>query len=217
MTERSAGNDERAGIEGNGLPVGDSTWVERLMSVRHEPDPHGSAPNTSDLETMLTVAASVPDHGGLRPWRFVVIEGEGKRRWADALEAGLVALRGSDQPDAVVAKMRGKADAAPCSVAVVSATDPHASVEVWEQVASAACTGYALVLAATGLGYGAIWKSAAVLDTEPVREFFNLGTNETLLGWINVGTPARLGRAKLTRSPDGYRQTADERVTRIIG
>jgi hypothetical protein len=101
VTGRSVENDASAEIEGNGLPVGDSTWVERLTSVRHEPDPHGSAPVASDLETMLTVAASVPDHGGLRPWRFVVIEGEGKRRWADALEAGLVALRGIDQPDAV--------------------------------------------------------------------------------------------------------------------
>ncbi len=215
-TGRSVENDASAEIEGNGLPVGDSTWVERLTSVRHEPDPHGNAPVASDLETMLTVAASVPDHGGLRPWRFVVIEGEGKRRWADALEAGLVALRGIDQPAAVVAKMRGKANAAPCSIAVVSATDHHASVAAWEQAASAACTGYALVLAATGLGYGAVWKSAAVLDTEPVREFFNLQTNETLLGWVNVGTPARLSRAKLTRSPEIYRQTVDERVTRIV-
>jgi len=74
---------------------------------------------------------------------------------------------------------------------------------VWEQVASAACTGYAVVLAATGLGYGAVWKSAAVLGTEPVRALFELGPDESLLGWINIGTPAPLGRKGLRGAGPG--------------
>jgi hypothetical protein len=52
------------------------------------------------------------------------------------------------------------------------------------------------VLAATALGFGAVWKSAAVLEATPIRALFDLAPRERLLGWINVGTPGAPGRKK---------------------
>ena len=182
------------------VPPADPAWVARLAAVRPEPDPDGEAPTPEDLERILAVAGTVPDHGDLEPWRFAVCTGTGKDRFADALVDGLHELKGSDLPDSVVAKMRNKAYAAPCSVVLIASPDPTSTVERWEQVASASCTGYAIVLAATGLGYGAVWKSAGVLEARPVRQLFGLGGDESLLGWVNIGTPAPLGRKK-TRVP----------------
>ncbi len=179
-----------------GVPPADRAWVERLSAVRPEPDPEGVAPTADDLDLILSTATTVPDHGDLRPWRFAVSSGAGRARFAEALVAGLHELRGTDLPDVVVAKMRAKAYAAPCAVLLVASPDPTSNVEVWEQVVSASCTGYSVVLAATGLGYGAVWKSAAVLGTEPVRRLVGLTGDESLLGWVNVGTPAPLGRKK---------------------
>ncbi len=178
------------------VPPPDPAWVGRLSAVRPEPDPDGEAPTADDLLRILAVATTVPDHGDLRPWRFAVCTGAGRDRFADALVAGLVETRGDDLPEAMVAKMRNKAYAAPCSVQLIASPDPTSNVEEWEQVASASCTGYALVLAATGLGYGAVWKSAAVLGTPAVRGLFELAPTESLLGWVNIGTPAPLGRKK---------------------
>ncbi len=183
-------------------PPADPAFVERLSAVRAEPDPDGVGPTPEDLELILTTATSVPDHGDLRPWRFAVCSDAGRDRFADALVAGLHEARGSDLPDAVVAKMRNKAYAAPCSVVLIASPDPSSNVEVWEQVASASCTGYAVVLAATGLGYGAVWKSAGVLGTGPARALFGCGVDERLLGWINIGSPAPLGRKKRTMTPE---------------
>ncbi len=174
----------------------DPSWVARLAAVRPEPDPAGRPPTSADLERILVTATTVPDHGDLRPWRFAVSVGPGRDRFAEALVAGLIEAKGPDQPPVVVAKMRNKAYAAPCSVVLIASPDPTSNVEIWEQVASASCTGYAMVLAATGLGYGAVWKSAGVLGTTPVRALFDLTVNESLLGWVNVGTPAPLGRKK---------------------
>jgi len=179
-----------------GVPPADRAWVERLSAVRPEPDPDGVAPSADDLGLILATATTVPDHGDLRPWRFAVSSGAGRDRFAEALVAGLHELRGTDLPDAVVAKMRAKAYAAPCAVLLMASPDPTSNVEVWEQVVSASCTGYSVVLAATGLGYGAVWKSAAVLGTDPVRRLVGLTGDESLLGWVNVGTPAPLGRKK---------------------
>jgi nitroreductase len=84
---------------------------------------------------------------------------------------------------------------------LIASPDPGSNVPVWEQVASASCTGYAMVLAATGLGYGAVWKSAAVLDTEPVRTLFALTEDEQLLGWVNIGTAGRTSTRKIESEP----------------
>ena len=184
------------GAAAGGVPPADRAWVERLSAVRPEPDPGGLAPTTGDLGLILSTATTVPDHGDLRPWRFVVSAGVGRDLFAEALVAGLHELRGTDLPDAVVAKMHAKAYAAPCAVLLVASPDPTSNVEVWEQVVSASCTGYSIVLAATGLGYGAVWKSAAVLGTAAVRRLVGLTADESLLGWVNVGTPAPLGRKK---------------------
>ena len=166
--------------------------VQRLRAPRAEPDRNGTAPDDADLTGMLEVATTVPDHGSLRPWRFAVVRGPARDRFGDALVAGLHEQRGSDLPDVVVAKMRQKAFAAPACVALIASPDVDANVPVWEQEASAACTGYAIVLAAQALGYGAIWKSAATVDAPAVRAFFALSEHERLLGWVNLGTPAPL-------------------------
>ena len=174
-------------------------WLERLGAPRVEPDRHGSAPDEATLARILEVATTVPDHGSLRPWRFAVVTGGGRHRFGDALVAGLRELRGDDLPAAVVEKMRSKAFAAPSAVALISSPDPGANVPVWEQESSAACTGYAIVLAAHALGLGAVWKSAATVDAPAVRAFFDLGEHERLLGWVNIGSP---GAPKRRREDD---------------
>jgi nitroreductase len=167
----------------------DGLGIDGLAAPRAEPARDGSPPNGRDLAQILETATTVPDHGGLRPWRFAVVTGAGRDRLGEALVAGLHQMRGPDLPEAMVNKMRGKAFAAPCSVVLIASPDPGSNVPVWEQVASASCTGYAMVLAAAALGLGAVWKSAAVLEAEPVRTLFSLNEHEKLLGWVNLGTP----------------------------
>jgi nitroreductase len=175
--------------------------IDGLAAPRAEPARDGSAPDDRALARILETATTVPDHRGLRPWRFAVVTGAGRERLAGALVAGLHLERGADLPEAMVAKMHGKAFAAPCVVVLIASPDPESNVPVWEQVASASCTGYAMVLAAIALGFGAVWKSAAVLETEPVRSLFGLTADERLLGWVNIGTRGDRGKKQSAMAP----------------
>ncbi|HLH27822.1 MAG TPA: nitroreductase [Acidimicrobiales bacterium] len=195
------------------VPAGGTAMVERLAAPRAEPRRDGEAPDDEVLARILEVATTVPDHGGLRPWRFVVVRGSGRDRFGQALVDGLHEQRGSGLPDAVVAKMRQKAYAAPCCVVLVASPDPEANVPVWEQEASAACTGYAVVLAAHALGFGAVWKSAATVDAPAVRRFFGLVDRERLLGWVNLGTP----RTPSSRSRAETSRPALGEVVTVVG
>jgi nitroreductase len=170
--------------------------LEEMVAPRAEPSRDGVAPDDQSLARILQVATTVPDHGGLRPWRFAVVSGAGRDRFGQALVESLHEERGPDLPEAMVAKMRGKAFAAPCAVVLIASPQSGSNVPEWEQVASASCTGYAVVLAAVALGFGAVWKSAAVLGGAPVRALFDLADHEQLLGWVNLGTPGERGRKK---------------------
>jgi len=167
-----------------------------LSAPRPEPSRDGSPPDEASLIRILETATTVPDHGSLRPWRFAVIRAGGRARFGEALVQGLVHQQGDGLPDAAVAKMRGKAFAAPCAVVLIASPHPGSNVPIWEQVASASCTGYAMVLAATALGFGAVWKSASVLESEPVRALFDLTEDERLLGWVNIGSAGEPSRKK---------------------
>lgn len=145
-------------------------------------------PDAAEVELLLQAATTAPDHGRLRPWRFVVIEGEARKSFADALEDGGLALDPS-LPPSRREKLRSKAFVAPTLIAVVAAPRP-AKVERWEQVASAACTGFGIVLAAHALGFGAMWKSVPFRTGPVLVELFDLEPDDELLGWVLVGTAA---------------------------
>lgn len=187
-------------IAADGIPP-EAGWIEGLTAPRPEPARDGRPPDADALERIIASATTVPDHGGLRPWRFAVVAGSGREWFGEALVAGLHEVRGPAVPEAAVAKMRGKAFAAPCAVVLIASTDPVSNVPVWEQVASAACTGYAIVLAAAGLGYGAVWKSAPVLESRAVRSLFDLSEDEQLLGWVNLGSPGPVSERKSDAAP----------------
>ncbi|MET0458824.1 MAG: nitroreductase [Ilumatobacteraceae bacterium] len=156
-----------------------------LLTRRSTPVLHPPGPGEAEIEALLQAAASVPDHGSLRPWRFVVVVGDAREAFGDALAD---AAR-EHQPDATedtLDRIRAKAFLAPALIAV-AARITAGKVPEWEQVASASCAGYAITLAAHQLGLGAIWKSSPYHDGAALRAVLDLTAADRFLGWVNVG------------------------------
>ncbi len=171
------------------VPPGGVEVLGTLLDRRSTAALVAPGPDATELDLLLQAAATAPDHGRLRPWRFVVVDGDARERFADALEDGGRA-QDPDLPAARREKLRSKAFVAPTLVAVVATPRP-AKVERWEQVASAACTGFGLVLAAHALGFGAMWKSVPFRSGPLLVDMFDLEPDDELLGWVLVGTPAQ--------------------------
>ena len=145
-------------------------------------------PSREKLDVILRAAGSVPDHGLLRPFRFVVAEGDGRERFGDALAAA-AAEHSPGMPAARLDKVRDKAFRSPTIVALVFSPKPG-KIELWEQSATAACAGYAVLLAAHAIGVGAVWKSVPFTKGRALSEGLGLAAGEEMLGWIHLGTPA---------------------------
>lgn len=156
------------------------------MSRRSATTLESPGPTQEQLGQLLAAAGTVPDHGQLRPFRFAVVEGEGRDTFGRALAASASELN-PGMPEAKLQGIHAKAFRSPTSVVVIASPKPG-KIEKWEQLATAACAGYAVVLAAHALGVGAVWKSVPFTRGNGLVELFGLGPSEEVLGWIHLGT-----------------------------
>ena len=143
------------------------------------------APDDAELAELFRLAARVPDHGKLFPWRFIVLRGEAKAAFAVALEA--IAAR-QPNPD----KARGalfKINSPPLSVAVVS-RHIEAAIPEWEQRLSAGAVCMSLLIAAEAAGYGANWITDWYAYAPEAMALLGLGDGERVAGYVHIGTPA---------------------------
>jgi nitroreductase len=163
--------------------------LELLRGRRSRPSLAAPAPDPDELHDLLVAASAVPDHGRLRPWRFVVVEGPALVPLGDSFAAAH-AERSPDATPAELARTRTKALRAPMVVAVVATPHEHPKVPMWEQRAAAVCAAHGLVLAAHLRGFGAMWRTGWYGEAPKVRAHLGLYDGEDVTGWIYLGTPA---------------------------
>ena len=141
------------------------------------------APDAGEIDALLRLATRVPDHGKLTPWRFVVLEGEAKARFAAKLEA-LAIARG----DQTAAAKLGKLKVPPLAIAVIAAPKP-AAIPQWEQLLSAGAVATTLLYATLALGYGANWITDWYAYDEDAKAILGLTGEEQVAGFMLIGTP----------------------------
>jgi nitroreductase len=199
--ESGQGGDGAAHAHGgavhhDGTPLARRTSPEALdLLARRRSLPLRSlvapGPTAAELEDLLTLAARVPDHGRLVPWRFIVLEGEAR----GAAGARLDALYARQNPGLAPAKATMWRDylmRAPVTVVLVSRPDPAAKVPVFNQVLSAGAAGMALVSAAAALGYGAQWLLKWPGRDPEAAALLGVGEAEQVAGFIHLGSPAEI-------------------------
>jgi nitroreductase len=157
-------------------------------------------PADSEIERLFAAAIRVPDHGKLTPWRLIVIRGDARGRLGAAFAA--IHRRSDPQaPESVIAKDRERFSFAPLIVAVVARVTPqHPKVPEQEQVLSAGCVAYNLLLGAQALGYGAQWLTGWAAYDREAAALLGLGDDERIIGFVHIGS-AREAAPERTR-PD---------------
>jgi nitroreductase len=163
-----------------------------LLSTRRsvKPDllrPPGPAPD--ELETILTLAARVPDHKKLAPWRFLVFAGEARARMGEVFAEACAAEDAGASPVRLDSE-RQRFLRAPLVVGVISRVVNTPGAPEWEQILSAGAACFNLCLAANALGYGTSWITEWIAYSPPVRAALRLADNERVAGFIYIGTPA---------------------------
>lgn len=177
--------------------------LRRSTKIAHLGEP---GPNPDEIDALIRVAARVPDHGKLGPWRFVVFEGDARAR------AGAALAQVIENDDGVDASMtdaaRGLLLRAPACVMVVSTAAPHPKIPEWEQVLSAGAVSFALLLAAHAMGYAGAWLTEWPAFDERARAALGLTPSERIAGFVYLGST-------LEAASERMRANAASRISRF--
>lgn len=150
----------------------------------------GPGPDAAERDRLLRIAARVPDHRKLTPWRFIVFEGEARSR-AGQIIAQAYQRGNPDHPEDRVGFEAERFLRAPLVVAVVSAPKqcPRGTPK-WEQQLSAGAVCLTLCMAAQASGWAAQWLTEWYAYDLAVCEALGLDSDESIAGFIYIGMAA---------------------------
>lgn len=145
-------------------------------------------PTPRELREIVASALRVPDHGKLTPWRLIAFTGGTGARYGEAL-AALHARVEPAVPAAKLAKDRDRFAHSPVVLAVVARIDEqHPQIPAQEQLLSAACLGFNLLLAAQAAGFAAQWLTGwSCYDADAAR-LLGLARGERAIAYIHIGS-----------------------------
>ncbi|TFF27791.1 nitroreductase [Jiella endophytica] len=148
------------------------------------------APTGDELERVLTIAARVPDHGKLAPWRFILYRGPAAAAIGEAL-AKVVAGREGERMTETRRKVETERfTRAPLVIGVVSTAREHVKIPIWEQQMSAGAAAMNLVHAVHAFGYAANWVTEWVAYDDEAKAILGISPEEKVVGFVHVGTPS---------------------------
>jgi nitroreductase len=165
--------------------------LARLLHARRTvlPKRLGSpGPERAELDQILAAAAAAPDHGGLVPWRFVIVPPRERERLAAVFEQSLQERDATATPDER-GRAREKAFQAPVLMLAIVRLGPEGGdIPAAERILSAGCAIQNMLLTATVLGYESALTSGKSLESAGLRALFGLDEHEAPLCFISLGT-----------------------------
>ncbi len=146
------------------------------------------APDAAALERMLAAAVAAPDHGRLRPWRFLAVRGAARERLGEVLADALRAREPQVLP-ALLEKERQKPLRAPLVLVAAAKLEAGHKIPVVEQIVAVGAAVENLIVAAHALGYGAMWRTGASAYDARVKRALGLAESDQIVGFLYLGTP----------------------------
>jgi nitroreductase len=148
-------------------------------------------PTAEQIARLLEAAAHAPDHGRLKPWRFVAVNGAQREAFAEAVAQS----RRDQNPGFTEEQMqleREKIRRSPSIlVAACVVRKDIPKVPEIEQVVAAGAAVENLLLAATELGIGAMWKTGPAAYSARVKAAVGLAADDHIVAILHLGTAVK--------------------------
>jgi len=171
---------------GQVLPIEASTEVVAFLAKRRSASAMtltAPGPDTDQLVDILRIAARVPDHGKLAPWRFVILRGAAKDAFAEQITKLADSQANPTKANAALRKLTRP----PVAVAVISRFI-EGEIPEWEQRQSASAVCHQMLLAAEALGWGANWITDWYSYDPRAQAILGLASDEKIAGFLYIGT-----------------------------
>jgi nitroreductase len=165
------------------------TAIKQRTSVRRfRPQPV----SREAIEQLLDCAVRAPNHKLTQPWRFAVLTGAARDRFAD-LRAGHRLKRFDDpsSPEALAGsdKVRRESRDTPVFVVVMSAMNPDEITREEDYAASMMAVAN-LMIAAESLGLGTYLKTGGIMRDPALLELARVPDGFRVVAIVSLGYPA---------------------------
>jgi len=148
----------------------------------------GPAPTETQLENILKAGLRACDHKNLRPWKFLLIEGDARQKFGELMvETKKSQLVGQECAEEEKAKLLTKPFRAPTIIAVIADIKKHAKVPEIEQILSAGAAAQMMMTAAFAQNLGAIWRSGSLMFENKMKQGLGLTETQQIVGFIYLG------------------------------
>ena len=163
--------------------------VDSLINRVSSPTLTAPGPNREELDQCFKAAARAADHGRLKPYRFLIIEGEGLDRLGELFVSAGTQIN-EQLTDDQRSRFLSMPKRAPMIVVAIAENNDQPKVPGPEKIMCAAAATQNLINAAFTLGYGAYWRTGELASHPVVEEGLGVTDSETLIGFIYMGSPA---------------------------
>ncbi len=179
---------------------------EALVTRVSPTDIADPAPDEETVRKIVAAALRAPDHGRLRPWRFISIRGEGRQRLGDVFASALQRRDPKATPD-VLERERQKPLRGPLLLVAVARIAEPSRIPAVEQILSAGAATQNIMLACHSLGFGAMWKTGEAAYDASVKEALGLEASEAIIGLLYIGTPKAMPKPPAPLDPADFIRT----------
>ena len=148
-------------------------------------------PSPAQLAQLFDAAAAAPDHGLLRPWRFVIVPQEKRALLSEVFALALVD-RDPDAAPEQIEQAREKAHRSPFLLLAVARLGPaEPDIPAPERVVSLGCALQNMLLSAHAMGFGTGLTSGRAMGSARMRTLFALTEGEQPVCFVNIGTVSK--------------------------
>jgi nitroreductase len=140
------------------------------------------------IEKLLSAAVQAPNHYKVRPWRFVVLTGDGLNKLGDVFAASLRDQK-PDLPADALEKTRALTHRSPLIIVVGVDKPTEPKVLEIENIVAASAACQNLLLAAEAEGLAVKWRTGEWADDVKVKEFLGFAPDQHLIAFLYIGYP----------------------------
>lgn len=175
--------------------------IELLTTRQSDSNLSFPGPSAEQLEVIKKAALKVPDHGGLKPFRFIVVEEEGRDKLGEIYYQAAVA---EGQAERVVDRAKALPQRAPMLIIAISPYQEHPKVPRIEQIESAACSVFAMQQAAFAQRLSGVWRTGYFAQSPKVKSLLGLNERDEIVGYLYLGTPTVACTKPIRHTPDEF-------------
>ncbi len=186
--------------DGDTPQMSDESLIAWINSRRSIGNLHEPAPSHEQIRAAIGCAATAPDHKKLRPWRFIVTEGDARQQLGQALVSAAqaqAAIENETLSEKTLHKTANLPLRAPVIITVITQMQAHKKVPPFEQMLSAGAAVQNLILALKAQGFSTVWRTGLLCNEPAVKAYFGIGEDDYVTAFIYTGTsPVEKGLRK---------------------